>query len=197
MNDLLTSLKVPAEVQEFFGTGELLFNYGGHFEQYETGYHRVPTTPHLWLAGNPHCREVIITGAAMEAIAFLALNAHKYQGLQGLTFIALGNLPQMAQLIWIRQHYPKRKYTLIFGNDLLGRLADIRVAAGLHGHPVSFDYTASRLGITCRRVLYHFIPEQVSLNAFEKAMGLRLQCRTIKPRKFISFLDQLKYDANQ
>jgi len=196
MNALLTGLGVPSEVQQFFNADELIFNYGGHFEQFEPGCHRVPTTAHLWFAGNLFSREVVITHSAMEAICYLTVNRHKYAHFHALSFVALGNLPNTGQLKWIRQNLKHRKFTLAFGNDLLGRIADIRVATGLQGLTVNFDYTAPRLGITCRRVLYHFEADQLTLHNFELAAGIRSRCRTVKPVNFISFLDQLKYDAN-
>ena len=126
MNPVLAQLGVPDAVQDFFNVNELLFNYGGHFEHFDTSFHRVPTTTNLWLAGKDLSREVIITATAMEAIAYLSVNLHRFPDLDALTFIAIGNLPHPEQLKWIASHYPKRKYTLVFGKDLLGRLADIR-----------------------------------------------------------------------
>jgi hypothetical protein len=196
MNALLSALNVPVEVQQFFNADELLFNYGGHYEQYDTGFHRVPTTTHLWLAGNSLSKTVILTSSAMEAIAYLTINRYKFSNLRDVTFMALGNLPSTGQLKWIRDTFRKRKFILVFGNDLLGRMADIRVAAGLRNKPVAFHYTAFRIGVKCRRVLYEFDIDQLSLNAFEKATAIRTGCRTDKPKKFTSFLDQLKHDAN-
>jgi len=197
MNALLTAMGVPAIIQEFFHTEELLFNYGGHYEQYTERFHRVPTTRHLWLAGNDHTHQVIITSSAMEAVAFLTLNRHRYPVLNSITCIAIGNLPHDGQLRWIRSQFPKQKYTLVFGNDLLGILADIRVAAGLKGKMVTFSNREGLITVSFNRVKYQFPEEAISLNAFEKAAAIRTGCRTVKPKVFNSFLDQLKYHANQ
>lgn len=197
MNALLTALGVPAVIQEFFDAGELLFDYGGHFEHYGMGFHRVPTTPHLWLAGNALTREVVIVPAAMEAIAYLTLNLHRYHDLDQLSLIAIGNVPCNGQLRWIRTRFPKRKYTLVFANELLGRLNDIRVAAGLKGKMVRFFNTTAGMQIEFNRVVYQLGTDEISLNRFEKVAALRTGCRTVKPKTFNSFLEQLKYDAKQ
>lgn len=195
MNALLTELGVPIVIQEFFATGELLFNYGGHFEHYDIGFHRIPTTPHLWTAGSTLTREVIIVPAAMEAIAYLTINQHRYPDLGLLSFISLGNIPSKGQLRWISNQFPKRKYTLVFGNDLLGRLTDIRVATGLKGKTVRFSNTSAGICVKFDRVLYQLGTEDITLNIFEKVSALRTGCRTVKPKLFNSFLEQLKHDA--
>jgi hypothetical protein len=197
MNPVLTALGVPIQVQAFFNSNELLFNYGGHYEHYDTGFHRIPTTTHLWLAGAEITREVIITSTAMEAIAYLSANLYKYPELHFLTFIAIGNLPHRNQMLWIKSHFPKRKLTLVFGNDLMGRLTDIKVVAGLHKKDVTLELSGSKVNINYNNVLYQFEQEGLSLYAFEKAAGLRSGCRTSKPKEHITFLDQLKNHANQ
>ena len=195
MNPVLAQLGVPEAVQDFFHIGELFFNYGGHFEHFDTSFHRVPTTTNLWLAGKDLSREVIITATAMEAIAYLSINLHRYPNLDALTFIAIGNLPHPAQLKWIASNYPKRKYTLVFGKDLLGRLTDIRVAAGLQNRTIRLLRSDSKIQISCNNQQYEFEPESLSLSAFENASGLRTGYRTAKPKDFDTYLDQLKYHA--
>ena len=195
MNPVLAQLGVPKAVQDFFHVDELIFNYGGHFEHFDTGFHRVPTTTNLWLAGKDLSREVIITATAMEAIAYLSVNLHRYPDLDALTFIAIGNLPHPPQLKWIASHYPKRKYTLVFGKDLLGKLADIRVAAGLKNKAIRLLRSDSKIQISCNNQHYEFEPDSLSLSSFEKVSGLRTGYRTAKPKDFDTYLDQLKYHA--
>lgn len=197
MNPLLTKLGVPTEVQAFFNIHELLFCYGEHFEHFESGLHRVPTTQNLWLAGKELTREVIITSTAMEAIAYSTFNYHRYPDFESLSFIAVGNLPHPGQLNWIRSNYPKRKFTLVFGKDLLGKLADIRVAAGLVNKAIRFLRTDTQIQIKHDNKVYSFGQDSLSLNAFEKAAGLRTGIRTSKPKHFDTYLDQLKYYANE
>jgi len=197
MNSVLTGLGVPQEVQAFFNIHELLFTYGEHFEHFDTGFHRVPTTQNIWLAGKDLSREVIITSTAMEAIAYLSVNLYRYPDLDALSFIAIGNLPHPGQLNWIKANYPKRKFTLVFGKDLLGKLADIRIAAGLKKKTIRLLRSDIQIQIMCDNKMYGFDQDNLSLSAFEKASGLRTGIRTCKPKEFDTYLDQLKYYANQ
>jgi len=197
VNPLLTALGVPGQVQAFFNIHELLFNYGGDFEHYDSGFHRVPTTQNLWLAGKDLASEVIITSTALEAIAYLSVNLHRYADLDTLTFMAIGNLPHPGQMNWIRTNYAKCKFTLVFGKDLLGKLADITVAAGLKNKTVTLQRSDIQIQIMFSNRLYGFDQDHLSLNAFEKVSGLRSGVRTSKPKEFDTYLDQLKYYANR
>lgn len=197
MDKILTGLGIHAAVQEFFDSGALCFRYGDDYESFGADYHLVPTTPNLWIAGKELSREVVITSSAMEAFAYLSVNLHRYPDLDHLSFIAIGNLPNYAQLNWIRSHYPKQKFTLVFGNDLLGRLADIRVAAGLKNHRAKMTHMGQEIQISYRNILYTFGQDRLSLSAFEKVSGLRTGFRTAKPKGFDTYLEQLKYYAKQ
>jgi hypothetical protein len=197
MNHHLTGLGVPAVVQAFFDTGDLCFRYGDDYELFGAGFHRVPTTPNLWIAGKELSREVVITSSAMEAIAYLSVNLYRYPDLDNLSFIATGNLPNYAQLNWVRSNYPNQKFTLVFGRYLLGRLADIMVAAGLKHHRVKMTHMGQEIQISYRNILYTFGQDRLSLSAFEKAARLRTDFRTHKPKGFNTYLEQLKYHAKQ
>jgi hypothetical protein len=193
MNDDLTRLGVPEVLQAWFNCRqELVFDYGVAEEFFTTGFHKVPTTANLWLGGNRSASEVVITHSAMEAIAFLTLHADHYPRRGTLSFIAMGNLPGMAQLQWIRQNFKKRKFTLVFGNDLLGALTDIKVAAGLKGHGTRLLWSGDDIRIQIKTQVRILSVPQVSLYAFEKAFGLRMGIRTEKPPAALTFLDQLK-----
>ncbi|MDB5135433.1 MAG: hypothetical protein JWP37_2036 [Mucilaginibacter sp.] len=196
MNPLLTKLGVPMEVQAFFNAGDLIFHYGEQFEHFGEGFHRLPTTTNIWLAGNKMAREIIITSSAMEAIAFLTIHSHRYPDLKRLSFLALGNLPQPVQCNWIRAKLAGRKFTLVFSNDLLGRLADIRVGAALKQKRTSFLLTGGSIRIKCDNECYELEQERLSMSAFEKISGLRMGMRTHKPKQFNTFLEQLKYDSS-
>jgi len=193
MNDQLTRLGVPEALQAWFNCQqELVFDYGGANEIFTTGFHKVPTTANLWLGGNRSASEVVITHSAMEAIAFLTLHADHYPRPDTLSFIATGNLPGMDQLQWIRQNFKKRKFTLVFGSDLLGALTDIKVAAGLKGHGTRLLVNNDDVRIQMKTQVRILSVPQVSLHAFEKAFGLRMGIRTRKPPAAVTFLDLLK-----
>lgn len=197
MNALLNKLGVPSEIQAYFNAGDLIFNYGNDVERFGSGFHLVPTTPHLFIAGGELTKELILTFSVMEAIAFLTLNADHYSSLGDLSVIAMGNLPHRGQLTRIAQGWQKRKITMVFGKDILGRLTDIRVAAGIRYKEVRFTLRNEMIDIEYNRVQYRFAPDKLSLSKFEKTAALRSGIRTAKPKQFDTYLNQLIYDATQ
>src|SRR5258708_11234995 len=107
MNDLLTGLGIPSEVQAFFNaTANLSFSYGDQYECYDAGFHIVPSTQNLWVAGTQNATHLIITYSVMEAMAFITLNRHRYPWLEQLAFVAIGNRLHVEQVDWVRQNFP-------------------------------------------------------------------------------------------
>ncbi|MES2108727.1 MAG: hypothetical protein V4577_08275 [Bacteroidota bacterium] len=196
MEDLLTELGVSKELQAFFNITEPLFNYGNDLEYFGSGIHFIPTTSNLWVAGNDMATELVITSSAMEAIAYLSLNTYRYPVTETICFIAIGNLPHAAQLNWIRVNRQKRKITLVFGNDLLGRLTDIAVACGLCNKAVRLCWSDGGVEVFANGKQFKADPELLTLNNFEKAAGVRTGIRTRKPIRHDTFLEQLKHDTN-
>lgn len=197
MHHLLTELGVPQELQAYFSIKDLYFEYGDEREYFGKGFHLVPVTTDLWMAGNYPATELIITSSAMEAICYLTVNRWRHPVNAVLSFIALGNLPQARQLGWIGAFCQKRKITLVFGNDLLGRLADIAVAAGIRGKALRLVWRDGLIEAHLNNKVCPIPPEQVSLNRFEKAAGFRMGIRTRKPAHHNSFLEQLQNDSRQ
>jgi hypothetical protein len=198
MNILLTRLGVPPELQAFFHvSAELSFDYGNAYEHYGDGFHKIPTTQNLWVAGSNNASKVIITYSAMEALAFITLNRHHYPQLEQLAFIAIGNRLHREQTTWIRENFPGRKFTLVFGKDLIGRITDIKLAAGIKNTPVRIFHSGSEIEIHRGNLWHLFDQEQISLHAFQEAFGIRPRFRTAKPVLSITFLDQLKHDAER
>lgn len=197
MSPILTELGVSEELQAFFRVTDLVFSYGNDTEFFGRELHFIPKTPNLWVAGNDITTEVVITYSAMEAIAYLTLNRHRYPRMDTLSFIAIGNLPHEGQLQWIRSGWLKKKHTLVFGNDLLGRLADIKVAAGLADRRVRLYWDSPNIRIETDNSHHAFAVDKISLNIYEKAFGIRSGIRTHKPRQFDTFLDQLKHNGKQ
>lgn len=198
MNPLLTWLGVPPEIQAFFGAAdELLFNYGDMYEHYGDGFHKIPTTQNLWLAGSAVASNVIITYSAMEAIAFITLNRHRYPRLEQLAFIAIGNRLFTEQANWIRQNFLKRKFTLVLGKDLLGHITAIKLASGIKNITIRVFHDGSNIQIYRGKELHIFHNEQLSLHSFQEAFGIRPRFRTAKPVQSLTFLEQLKHDAER
>ncbi len=195
MNALLKKLGVPPEIQAFFNAGNLAFNYGDDMEYFGSGFHLVPTTSNLFIAGGEFTKELILTSSVVEAIAFLTLNAHHYTNLGDLSVIAMGNLPHKGQLARIALSWQKRKIIMVFGKDILGRLTDIRVAAGIRNKEVRFTLRKEMADVEYNHVHYRFAQDRLSLSKFEKAAALRWGIRTSKPKQFDTYLTQLIYDA--
>jgi hypothetical protein len=192
MNNYLTRIGIPPDIQTFFNAGhELSFNYGDDHEHFAEGFHKIPTTRNLWVAGNETAAEVIISHSAMEAMAFLTVNRIRYPRPEHLLFISIGNRLQPEQTDWIRQHYRRRKFTLIFGSDLVGHLTDIKVTAAIKELQIHFVHKGQQVTIFLQEKFQVFEDEKISLHQFRVAFGIRANIYTRKPSKASSFLTQL------
>jgi hypothetical protein len=201
MHPYLIRLGIPLVVQDFFrpymqtdNGGNLLFNYWDGFEHYGMAYHSVPASDHYWTAGDPLlCREVIITGSAMEAIAYLTLHRHRYPAMDSLLFLSTGNRINMPQLNQIRRYSKGKTCTLVFENSLLGHIADLKIAAGIRKIPVAvFAEPGACLRIRFRLRDYWFDGDDFKLSRFEKVAGFRFAIHTAKSISALTFLHQLK-----
>ncbi|SEN02381.1 hypothetical protein SAMN05192574_102212 [Mucilaginibacter gossypiicola] len=197
MIDYLTKLGVPPIIQEFFAAEEPFFDFGDQQEHFSEAIHRVPATRNLWTAGNQFARQVIITFSALEAVAFLTLNQANYQNFNELLFIATGARISDRQLKWVRLNLKGREFTLAFGNELIGRITDIKVAATIRNKPVRLYVQAGKVIARLKEQTAVFEEEKLSLYAFETRLGIRTMIRTCKPLNQLTFLDQLKYDSSR
>lgn len=194
MHPLLTELGVSPELQAYFGIHEANFIYGSDQEIFTRDFHRVPVTRDLWLHGSYPATELIVTSSAMEAIAYMALNAWRHPAEAALSFIAVGLRPFPEQLHWIAKCCLKRKITLVFPNDAGGRLTDIVIAAGIRQRPVKAVWHRDRVQLVTNNMTVALPAAKISLSAFEKAASLRTGIRTRKPGRFNTFLEQLRYE---
>jgi hypothetical protein len=198
MNILLTRLGVPLEIQAFFNIDdELSFDYGDQQELFGEGFHVVPSTKNLWLAGGIHATHVVISYSAMEAMAFITLNRYRYPRLEQLAIVAIGNRFYNEQARWIRENFRRRKFVLVFGKDMLGHLTDIKLTAGIKNLPVRIFHSENQFLIYQGSLLRAFDRERISLHAFQEAFSIRPRFRTGKPVQSLTFLDQLKHDAER
>lgn len=197
MNPVLERLGISPQAEAFFHAESLCFDYGGISEVYDEGYHYVPTTDGLWLAGNRYAREVVITNSAMEAIAWYAIHRSRYADPAALALVSLGNLPTPAQLSWLRSSFRRRKFTLVFDHSLLGKLTDIKAGCLLKGKTISLCWQKEKAVISYQGRTAYFDESCCSLHHFEKAFGLRLGIRTSKPALHATHLIQLHYDASK
>lgn len=204
MDPVLTRLEVPPSVQEFFsgsytadGQGNLLFHYGDAREHFSLSFHRVPRSCGCWTGGNKIfglVSEVFICSSAMEAIAYLSLNHCWHSPADNLLFVSVGTLPSGEQLAQIRRNLKHTKCSLVFGNCLLGRAADLKVSACLRGAPIALQLSSGGriVEVLYSGKRYSFKPDELSLKAFENAAGFRSGLRTRKARNYNTYLDLLR-----
>jgi hypothetical protein len=206
MHPYFTRLGVRPEVQHFFRSfyrvdaiGNLLFPYDEETEHFGFAFHKVPVTDGFWLAGNlqlSQVRLVILSASALDAVSWLNKKAAAFPQTGNLLFVSLGAGVREAQVIWIRKHLAGKQFRLLFGRDVLGRMADLKLAAAIKGWPLSVYLSGGeQVAVSFRSRIFSFSQEQFSLAAFEKASGVRLGVATDKARVYNSFFDELKAEA--
>lgn len=206
MHPYLTRLGIRPEVQRFFrpfyrvdAIGNLLFAYGEKSEHFGFAFHKVPVTDGFWLAGNlelSQARPVVLSASALEAVSWLNKKYHAFPQTENLLFVALGAGTSEAQLSWIRAHLGGKAVRLVFGNDLLGRMADLKLAAAIRGRPLSvYIDEAEQVLVNFRSRVFSFSQEDFSLAAFEREAGARFGLAADKPKVYHSFFDELKAEA--
>ena len=206
MHPYFTRLGIRPEVQRFFGPfyqvdpiGNLLFAYGEETEHFGFAFHRVPVTDGFWLAGNlqfSQVRLVILSASALDAVSWLNKKAAAFPQTENLLFVSLGAGVSEAVLLWIRAHLEGRVFRLLFGLDVLGGIADVKLAAAIKGWPLSVYLGAGeQVTVSFRSRIFSFRQENFSLAAFEKAAGIRFGVATDKPKVYNSFFDELKAEA--
>ncbi len=206
MHPYLTRLGVSAEVQDFFGpfytsddAGNLCFWYGKEMEHFGFGFHRVPVSADLWLAGNLHfsqVRQVIISSSALDAVSWLKKKAAFLSHTENLLFISTGAGLKSEQISWIRDCLYGKAFCLIYGNDFLGRLTCLKIAAGLRRLPLEVYADGSEsISVRFRSRTFSFSQKTFSLHNFEKAANFRFGIRCDQPKGYLTFFDELKADA--
>jgi hypothetical protein len=204
MHPFLTRLGIRREVQEFFApyyagdsSGNLVFPYGRYTETYGMAFHHVPATENYWLAG---CnlilaREIFICGSAMEAIAWLHIHYRVYNQTDSLLFLSTGTRPCGEHFHWLKAKMKGKRISLLFGNDLLGRVCDLKTAAALRNQPAAVSLDNKNIFVTFRSKIYSCSRQCFSLNAFEKQSAYRFHARTLKPKTANSWLDLVRSGA--
>jgi hypothetical protein len=206
MHPYLTRLGVREMVQQFFApfftsdeTGNLCFWYGEVCEHFGFGFHRVPLSANLWLAGNlnfSQVRQVIISGSALDAVSWLNKKAIYLSHTENLLFISTGAGLQTEHIRWINERLRGKVFCLIYGNDLLGRLASVKMAAGLRRLPMEvYAEGTDEISVSFRSRNFSFSQDNFSLHAFEKAAKFRFGIRCDQPTDHLTFFDGLKADA--
>jgi len=206
MHPFLTRLGIEPEVQEYFrpffhtdDSGNLLFNYGDEQEHYGFAFHHIPISGHFWMAGNlelPQVRRVILSASALDSFSWLNKKTVFLSDMDNLLFLSVAAGIRQYHLKWISQWISGKSFTLIFSNDLLGRIADLKVAAAIRKLPVKvFIDGDEQVMVAFRSRIFYFRQDKFSLNAFEKAANYRFGVCTDKPKNHLTFFDELKAEA--
>jgi len=197
MTTFLERLDIHPDVQSFFKpflkiTCEtLIFNQADYFEHAGKDFHRVPITESCWTAGEPDiATDIVICGSAMDAIAWLNLNRHRYQNFDNLSFISAGVVPFHFHAETIQKHKPKSKLHFIFSKDNLGAICDLKLASFIRNKPLKIHYQENRFKISFENKNYAF--DWLSLNALEKASRYNFRIRTHKPKNATTYYEQLR-----
>lgn len=192
MINLLAGSGIPAEFRNLFGANGAVFDYGDCIEHFGQDFHRVPVTKNLWLAGDQTATQAIIGTSAIELIAFLSLRKTQYPKIDMVALIAIGSKWHVEQAAWIRDNFCKRKFTLVFGNDYLGRITDVKMACALKEKIILIHRNQNETVFLCGTRQCVISNDTVSLYALERAMGWRSGISCPKSKQNINFLEELK-----
>lgn len=202
MHPFLTRLGVEEQVQEFFepfyradDLGNLFFDYGDGLEHFGFAFHKVPLSQNFWMAGNRNfsqVRSVILCASALEAISWLKNKQAAFGSFDGLLFLSVGAAVRDAHGIWLNKNLRSKDFRLAFGHDLLGRMADLKLAAAIRGWPLAIYHEDDKLLVGFRSRVFSFSQENFSLNAFEKAAKYRFGIPCDKPKGYDNFFDMIK-----
>ena len=131
----------------------------------------------------------------MEAIAWLHIHFPAFAKIDNLLFISAGNKPGPEHFRWLTGKTKSRHISLLFGDDLLGKVCDLKTAAALHSQPAAVSVVDGQVTVNFQNTNYTFCYYTFSLNAFEKASNYYFKLRTLKPKGYNTWLDLLKSRA--
>ncbi len=177
------------------------FSYGTAYERWTPETHTIPSTQGIWLAGADHpnlTTDLYISYSATELICFVSQRPHyllRYPDQRA--FAALGLLPSMKQVHYLKRLFPYARWHLLFGPELLGNVAEASIAAWFKGYQLSFRVEDFRIKVKYREKAFDFDSETFSLSRFERVAGLRSGMRTHKPRQGqLSFIAQFNNNVH-
>ncbi len=156
----------------------------------------IPSTTGIWCAGahHPHTvRHNFLFYSAIEVLSFCSMNIDWLARPGNVAFSALGLCPVASQVGILRSRFPNAHLHTVFGNDVLGRITDCKVALWAKRKDAHFQVHQDIIIAQYNSKTFR-IPEPIfSLNLFEKKSSLRAGIRTHKPKAgFATFLELLK-----
>lgn len=153
-------------------------------EYYGPNGHFVPTTNGLWSVtyANPqNVRHIFITYSAYEALCFCQQNPSWIKNEDNISFVALGNYPTAEQLAEILIMFPNGRIHTVFDNNILGKVADCKIALWHRKRDATFRISVDDTIVTYEDRKYKIPIPLFSLSRFEKVSGFRTTVRTHKP----------------
>lgn len=137
-------------------------------------------------------RQVIICESAMEAIAWMHFRSYIFPETARLLFLATGIQPNPAQFRKLANLMPACGYLLVFGNDLLSRIAELKAAACLRKLPLMIALDDETALVDFRLKTYNLPVSDFSVPLFEKHSRYRFKLKTAKAKTHNTFLQQLQ-----
>lgn len=124
---------------------------------------------------------LILAPSAIAAMHHMAQHRHSFSDPERLWYYCYGNLPTQEMVSSLRPMLPKMKVILLYQDDLLGKIASIKIACWLKGRNVQISYRHSGMLLICfNGRCYEFTEDELGLNRFEKRVGLRSRIKTYK-----------------
>jgi len=124
----------------------------------------------------------------MDAISWLHFHHYLYPN-QNLFFASLGASPFKIQIESLVR--PGKQYHLVFSNDQLGAICDLKVASFIRKMPLKIIADERRYIVTFKSKNYRL--PHLSINALEKAARFHFNIPVSKPKQFNTFFEQLKH----
>src|SRR5690554_5899639 len=194
---LLNYLRVAEEVQNMFSSviheepsGKLIFCYRDNTdemvdEEYFTLRSFKPATSGMAVC-RPSSRELVtdmyVSDSLMSLIAFCHFH-FKRQSFRHVVFCSTGVKPEKGLFLRYWREYSQAKIHLLFGNSILGRVLDCKLAHWVRGEDYSFYLHQSQiisLGPNGKSIT---IPrEGFSMRSYFRRIGGRNLVTTHKPR---------------
>jgi hypothetical protein len=201
MHPYLEHLGIGRELQEwlaphllFNSAGNLIFPYHNEQEIFTVASHRIPNAVVCWAAASrplSQVKYVVIGHSALELVAWAHLHRSAYT-YDDILLIATGSSLSFDKRRYLQQTAAGKTALLVFSNDLLGAIWDIKIAAALKRQAVSVSLDSGKVQIIFRHRLYSVPEANLSLNAFSKICGYRFTTATSKPHAHITWLDFLQ-----
>ncbi|MGB3108301.1 hypothetical protein [Sphingobacterium siyangense] len=106
-------------------------------------------------------------------------------------FTALGLSPAQAKLGYLRERFPNARLVGVFDNDIFGNVLDCKIMLWQRSQDIKFTLNQNYILFNYRGKDYKISITKFSVHRFKTLTGIRSTYRTIKPKKFISFISMV------